>query len=262
MEKIFRFFKHLRVLATMTLRELIDEKIFLLFFPLIFLFLGIGFFLAMISLQEKELLFRETVSGLFSLFLSLLAIVVSATQCHARSEKIFLFSRGIARWEYFLGKLMGVILLLLVASGLFVINLLFIQLYWHDFSLKFLFLRSLAGSLLQASLLATMTFCIATTARSSLFTMVTMLFVYFIGHASLPLQELAEQVGPFPSWIEKGIKILWLPIPSWSLFQAHDDAVGSMMQELTMLSEMLKPFGFYVAIYTILGCWMFEREER
>ena len=115
-----RFFSPARVwaLAINTLTELIRQKVFyfLLFFAL--LLIGSSSFLLQFSFQDQFQMLKAFSLGAMSIFTSLLAILPTAGMLPKDIEDRTLYTilaKPVSRAEYLLGKLLGVVLLLLVA---------------------------------------------------------------------------------------------------------------------------------------------------
>lgn len=239
-----------------TFTELVRLKVF--YFLLIFALLLIGnsLFMARLSFQQEFQVLKDVSLGAMSIFTSLLAIVATAQLLPRDLEDRTIYTilaKPVPRYEYLIGKLTGVLLLLglsiLAMSALF-LALLFVR----EQMLMSETLRETAGlrpeqvqaavrSLeesafnanllpgiviiyLKAALLAALTLFISTFASSNIFTIVVMVFIYFIGHLQATAREywLQEHGG---GWLAKTfLALVALAFPDLQLFNLVDDIVA------------------------------------
>ncbi|MBA2435469.1 MAG: ABC transporter permease subunit [Chthoniobacterales bacterium] len=239
-----------------TFTELVRLKVF--YFLLIFALLLIGnsLFMARLSFQQEFQVLKDVSLGAMSIFTSLLAIVATAQLLPRDLEDRTIYTilaKPVPRYEYLIGKLAGVLLLLglsiLAMSALF-LALLFVR----EQMLMSETLRETAGlrpeqvqaairSLeesafnanllpgiviiyLKAALLAALTLFISTFASSNIFTIVVMVFIYFIGHLQATAREywLQEHGG---GWLAKTfLALVALAFPDLQLFNLVDDIVA------------------------------------
>ena len=233
-----------------TLTELVRLKVF--YFLLIFALLLIGnsLFMARLSFQQEFQVLKDVSLGAMSIFTSLLAIVATAQLLPRDLEDRTIYTilaKPVPRYEYLIGKLAGV-LLLLALSVLAMSALFFAVLFVREHMLANATMRETAGLrpeqiqeairslkasafnanlfpgiviiFLKASLLAALTLFISTFATSNIFTVVVMVFIYFIGHLQATAREywLQEHGG---GWLVKtsSRSSLWFfPICSSSIW--------------------------------------------
>ena len=102
-----------------TFTELVRQKVF--YFLLIFALIVIGnsAFLAKFSFQEEFQMLKDVALGAMSVFLCLLAILATAMLLPRDLEDRTIFtilSKPVPRYEYLLGKLFGVVILLTLST--------------------------------------------------------------------------------------------------------------------------------------------------
>lgn len=252
----------LPVLATMTLRELLHQKVIALFALLLSLFLAMGFFIISCSFEEKTLLFQEMAMGLFSLFLAILAMVASATLLVSNGEEVMILSRAIPRSLYFLGRLLGVLSMLLIITGCFGIIFFVCPCIWkmsfHSFQGKLFFIMLLAA-FIKACLLASMTLLVSMMSSSSLFTIVAMIACYMIGHVKQSAQALPRSLAPIHGLAHRVIESILYLVPDLSLFNASEQKITSMLEIWSYLHSMVQLGFFYMGMYLLMGCFLFQR---
>lgn len=254
-------FKRLQLLSAMTFRELLHQKVLSFFVILLILILGISGLTINFSFQKKALLFQEMTTDLFSLFLSLLAMIASATLLVSNGEEVMVLARKLPRYEYFLGKLLGIILMLLSLTSGFGIIFLILQHAWKINIEQDLFFIMLLGALMKASLMAAMTLLISTISSSSLFTMLVAIACYMIGNLKEVFYEVPRSLMPFHAWGCCVIKSILYLIADFSIFNVSDHKLTSTCQLDTYTYSMTQLALFYFGIYVVIGCLFFEKKE-
>ena len=205
-------FARVLAMAANTFTELTRQKVFYVLLIFALLLIGSSVFMARFSFQQEFQILKDVALGAMSIFTSLLAIVVTARLIPQDIEDRTVYTilaKPVPRFEYLLGKLFGVLALL--AVSLLVMSALFLLvLYGREQSLLHETARQMAtlpheqldeslhairtsafnpdifpGLVLiymKACLLAALTLFVSTFATSNIFTIVVMVFVYFIGH--------------------------------------------------------------------------------
>jgi hypothetical protein len=245
----------------MTFRELLHQKVLSLFVIFLILILGISEFVISYSFQKRALLFQEMTTDLFSLFLSLLAMIASATLLVSNGEEVMVLARKIPRYEYFLGKLLGMILMLLSLTVGFGIIFLIVQHAWKMNIQGDLFFVMLLGALIQASLITAMTLLISTISSSSVFTILVAITCYMIGHLKEGFYEAPKGLMQFHAWCYCVMKSILYLIADFSLFNVSDHKLTSVCQLHSYTYSMTQLAFFYFGIYVVIGCLVFEKKE-
>ena len=288
-----RPFSFLRIAAITgnTFTELVRLKVF--YFLLIFALLLIAnsLFMARLSFQQEFQVLKDVSLGAMSIFSSLLAIVATAQLIPRDLEDRTIYTilaKPVPRYEYLMGKLAGVLLLLalsiLAMSALF-LALLFVR--EHILVNETLrataglrpeqvqeALRSLKASAfnanlfpgiviiyLKAALLAALTLFISTFASSNIFTIVVMVFIYFIGHLQATAREywLQDHSG---GWLVKAfLALVALAFPDLQLFNLVDDIVAGTAIPMTLFTQTAVLGCVYTSIYLFLAWVAFQGKE-
>src|SRR5712664_4012047 len=130
--KRHRAFSFSRILAitSNTLTELTRLKVFYVLLVFGLLLIGSSIFMAQFSFQQEFQILKDISLGAISMFTSLLAIVATARMLPRDIEDRTVYTilaKPVPRFEYVLGKLFGVLLLLAISvavmSALFVVVL-------------------------------------------------------------------------------------------------------------------------------------------
>lgn len=286
------FFSPARVVAIgrNTFTELVRQKVF--YFMLLFALIMIGSssFLAKISFQGEFQMLKDVALGAMSVFLSLLAILATAMLLPRDLEDRTIFtilSKPVPRFEYLLGKLLGVIFMLtlstLLMGGLFLAVLLMReQVAILDTQ------RSLAGSpselaaaiaevkrsafswdllpgmailLVKSILLSSLTLLISTFATSGIFAILIAVSAYFIGHLQVTAREywLSGIGGHW--WTRLFTAFIALIFPDLQAFNLTDDIVAGVHLPMDIFWQTVALGGVYTAVYYSLACFLFQNRE-
>ncbi len=274
-----------------TFTELVRLKVF--YFLLIFALLLIGnsLFLAQLSFQQEFQVLKDVSLGAMSIFTSLLAIVATAQLLPRDLEDRTIYTilaKPVPRYEYLLGKLAGV-LLLLALSILAMSALFFLVLFVREQMLQHEVLRDTASlppvqveqalRTLQASafnadllpgiviiylksaLLASLTLFISTFATSNIFTIVVMVFAYFIGHLQATAREYWLQEHGAGWFAHTFLALVALAFPDLQLFNLVDDIVAGTAIPPTLFAQTAVLGCIYTSIYLFFAWVVFQGKE-
>ena len=284
-------FARIAAITGNTFTELVRLKVF--YFLLIFALLLIAnsFFMARLSFQQEFQVLKDVSLGGMSIFSSLLAIVATAQLLPRDLEDRTIYTilaKPVPRYEYLIGKLAGVLLLLalsiLAMSALFLAVLFVREQSLANETLRATTglqpeqvqqaLRSLRASAfnanlipgiviiyLKAALLAALTLLISTFASSNIFTIVVMVFIYFIGHFQATAREywLQEHAG---GWLAKVfLALVALAFPDLQLFSLVDDIVAGTAIPMRLFAQTAALGCVYTSIYLFFAWVAFQGKE-
>ena len=284
-------FRRLAAITTNTLTELTRLKVF--YFLLIFalLLIGSSLFMARVTFQQEFQILKDVSLGAMSIFTSLLAIVATARLIPQDVEDRTIYTilaKPVPRFEYVVGKVAGVLLLLAI-STLVMSMMFFAVLYFREQTLVNETLRQaqaappdqlndavrairasafninlfpgIAVIYLKACLLAALTLFVSTFATTNIFTVVVMVFIYFIGH----LQETARQYWLHEhaaTWTTRILlAVIALIFPDLQTFNLVDDIVAGAAIPLAIFGKTAVLGIFYTTIYTLLAAFVFYGKE-
>ena len=283
--------KRITAMAANTLTELTRQRVF--YFVLLFalLLIGSSVFMARFTFQQEFQILKDVSLGAMSIFSSLLAIVATARLIPQDIEDRTVYTilaKPVPRWEYLLGKLLGVIALL--AISVFVMSALFLAvLYLREQTVLNETTRQLSAApheqlddalnqirasgvkvdifgavaviFVKASLLAALTLFVSTFATTQIFTVVVMVFIYFIGHLQATAREywLEQQSA---GWIAKTfLALVALVFPDLQAFNLVDELIAGVAIPLALFVKTLVLGLFYVVIYTLAATFVFYGKE-
>jgi ABC-type Na+ efflux pump permease subunit len=277
-------------IARNTLTELTRQKVFYVLLLFALVLIGSSVFMARFSFQQEFQILKDVSLGAMSIFSSLLAIVATVRLISQDIEDRTIYTilaKPVPRFEYVLGKLLGVILLLAISIATMAV-LFTAVLYFREQSVLSATAREMSAPqeqlndalntvrvaglnsnvaagitviFLKACLLAALTLLVSTFATTNLFTVVVMAFVYFIGHLQATAREywLEQQSA---GWIGKiFLAIVALIFPDLQAFNVVDDVVAGVAIPLAMLSKIAGLGVFYFAIYALAAIFVFYGKE-
>src|SRR5438094_438791 len=291
--KRYRAFSPSRIYAitTNTVTELTRLKVFYVLLVFALVLIGSSIFMSQFSFQQEFQILKDVSLGAISLFTSLLAIVATARLLPQDIEDRTLYTilaKPVPRFEYVLGRITGVLLLLAI-STLVMGTAFALVLYLREQAVVHTTLRQMSGAppdqiadalrvvrssafninifpgiaiiYLKACLLAALTLFVSTFATSNIFTIVIMIFIYFIGHLQATAREywLHEHSSGLVSRIF--LAIVALLFPDLQAFNLVDDIVAGTAISLSVFAKTALLGVFYTTIYTLLATFVFYGKE-
>jgi hypothetical protein len=292
-ERRYRAFSFRRVnaITVNTLTELTRLKVFYFLLVFALLLIGSSVFMAQLTFQQEFQILKDVSLGAMSIFTSLLAIVATARLIPQDIEDRTVYTilaKPVPRFEYLLGKIAGVLLLL--AIGTVVMSaVFFLVLYAREQTLLQTIMRQMAAApreqveealravrasafnvdifpgiiiiYLKACLLAALTLFVSTFATTNIFTIVVMAFIYFIGHLQAIAREYWLQAHS-SGWITRVfLAVVALLFPDLQAFNLVDDIVAGTAISLGVFFKTAMLGVFYTTIYTLLAAFVFYGKE-
>ncbi len=273
-----------------TFTELVRQKVF--YFLLLFALLVIGnsAFVAKFSFQEEFQMLKDVALGAMSVFLCLLSILATAMLLPRDLEDRTIFtilSKPVPRYEYLMGKLLGVLILLTVST--LVMGFLFLSvLLLREQAVLAETQHSLAGSpqelaaaiaevkraafswdlipamailLVKGALLASLTLLISTFATSGIFAILMATSAYFIGHLQVTAREYWLSGVGVHWWTRLFTALIALLFPDLQAFNLTDDIVAGVALPLGVFWQTVALGGIYTMVYYAVACFLFENRE-
>lgn len=274
-----------------TLTELTRLKVFYAILIFALLLIGNSAFMARLTFQQESQVLKDTALGAISLLTSLLAVITTARLLPQDVEDRTVYTilaKPVSRFEYLLGKLSGVLLLLAISTAVMA-ALFFLVLFVREQTVLSETARQMASAppeqaaealhlvrasgfdanllpgvaviYLKACVLASLTLFVSTFATTNIFTIVTMMFVYFIGHLQGTAREYWLQTNG-GGWLTRTfLAIVALIFPDLQLFNLVDDLVAGTHIPAAVFERTLMLGCFYPVIYLLLACAVFYRKE-
>jgi len=288
--RAFSFFR-IRAITVNTLTELTRLKVFYVLLVFALLLIGSSMFVAQFTFQQEFQILKDVSLGAMSIFTSLLAIVATARLIPQDIEDRTVYTilaKPVPRFEYLLGKIAGVLLLLAISTAVMGGAFLLV-LYMREQAVLHATLRHMSGVpreqvddalrvirssalnidifpgiviiYLKACLLAALTLFVSTFATTNIFTIVVMAFIYFIGHLQATAREYwLQEHGS--GWITRVfLAIVALLFPDLQAFNLVDDIVAGNAISVALFLKTAVLGIFYTTIYTLLAAFVFYGKE-
>ena len=284
-------FARIFAITANTLTELTRQRVFYILLIFALLLIGSSIFMARLAFQQEFQILKDVSLGAMSVFTSLLAIVATARLIPQDIDDRTVYTilaKPVPRFEYVLGKLAGVLLLLaistLVMSAMFLVVLCAReQTMLHQTlsrmsgapreqvedalravrssALNIDLFPGITLSYLKACLIAALTLFVSTFATTNIFTIAVMVFVYFIGHLQAIAREYWLQEHS-AGWMARLFPMLVaLIFPDLQTFNLVDDIVASAVIPLGLFAKTAALGIFYTTIYASLAAFVFSGKE-
>ncbi len=291
----FKLFSLSRVMAIAmnTFTQLVRMKVF--YFLLIFSVLIIGANVLFLNFTfEQELKILQDVSfGAMTLFASIFSIVGTALLIPKDIEDRTLYSiltKPVPRFEYLVGKLLGI--LFLVAVSLLLMSILFFAVLFvrqHGIlaeeinqmrgqpsqeqisslredifaqGLRLELINGVVAVFLKAAVAAAIALVVSTFASSTLFTIIVSLVIYFIGHAQSMALDYYFPEGDMHGALQRFIAgIVAIIFPNLQIFNVVDGIVSGQSVPMSLMLRLTGLTGFYLFIYSFVSWVIFAKKE-
>jgi len=284
-------FGRITAIATNTLTELTRQRVFYVLLIFALGLIGSSVFMARFTFQQEFQILKDVSLGAMSIFSSLLAIIASARLISQDIEDRTIYTilaKPIPRFEYVLGKLAGVLLLLAISMAVMAV-LFAAVLYFREQAVLSETVREMSRApheqlndalnavrtaglntnvfagvaviFLKACLLAALTLLVSTFATTNIFTVAVMVFIYVIGHLQATAREywLQQQSA---GWIARGfLAVIALIFPDLQAFNLVDQIVAGVVIPLAIFTKTALLGIFYVVIYTLAAIFVFYGKE-
>ncbi len=233
-------------IAVNTFREGIRDRI--LYLPFFFALVAVVFsrVLAVLTVGDRVKIIKDVGLASISLFGMLIAVLIGTGLVYKEIDKktiTTLLAKPIERWQFLLGKFLGLVLTLFVLTAAMALVFLGVVLAHTSgvdgrlvLAVVFIFLE-----LVLITAVAMLFSCFSTPILSSVFT----LAFFIIGHFSWGLQTLIEKARPGPARV--ALRILYAVLPDLENFNYKADAVYG----LKILPQYYAVSALYGLTYTV-----------
>ena len=290
MKTVHKNFSLARVgaIAGNTLLELIRLKVFYFLLLFALLIIGSSAFMVNFSFQEQFQVLKDVSLGAMSIFTWLLAVLSTAMLLPKDIEDRTLYTflaKPVPRFEYLLGKLTGVLLLLLAATVL--MGTMFTgALYLREQmviaatikgvspdqlpeALRAIHAETFTPGLwagivaiyIKAALCATITLFVSTFATSWIFTILISVMIYFIGHLQSTARDYWLAMGDGSQLAKIFLFFVTLIFPDLQLFNLVDDIVAGNAIHLLMFWKTVGLGVSYIGVYLMASYFVFSNKE-
>jgi ABC-type Na+ efflux pump permease subunit len=278
-------------IAANTLTELTRQKVFYVLLIFALVLIGSSVFMTRFTFQQEFQILKDISLGAMSIFSSLLAVIASARLISQDIEDRTIYTilaKPVPRFEYVLGKLAGVLLLLAISIATMTV-LFAAVLYFREQAVLGETVREMNGApqeqlsaalntvrssclnvgvfagvaviFLKACLLAALTLLVSTFATTNIFTIAVMVFIYLIGHLQATAREYWLQQHS-AGWIARGfLALIALIFPDLQAFNLVDQIVAGVAIPLAIFTKTALLGILYIVIYTLAAIFVFYGKE-
>jgi len=281
-------FTRVTAIASNTLLELIRLKVFYFLLIFGFIVIGISFFTSKMTFQEQHQALKSASLGAMSIFTWLLAVLATAMLLPKDIEDRTLYTilaKPVPRFEYLLGKFVGVLLLLFIAlslmSMLFLVVLYFAEQGAIEQTIRTTPKADLADALNQvhrstfnsdllpgiiviyfkSALCAALTLLISTFASSSIFTVIVSVIAALIGHIQPIAREAYLSSGNAGPLAKAFFAFVALTMPDLRALDLADDVIAGNVIPMLLFLKTIGLGSTYIGVYFLVGYFMFAGKE-
>jgi ABC-type transport system involved in multi-copper enzyme maturation permease subunit len=239
--------KQIITIAVNTFRESIRDKVFysLLFFAI--LMLGFSMVLGNLTIGDPVKIIKDFGLGSISLFGTLIAIFVGISLVYKEIEKKTIYvilAKPVARWQFLVGKYLGLLLTLVIEVGVMTIGL-FALCYSHTGRIPWELVKAIVPICFELQLILAVALFFSTFATPFLSGVFTMA-VFIIGHLTGDLKILVARSEN--ANLKTISEILYYTMPNLENLNFKAQVVHGLAIPLQQLSLSL----LYAASYTVV----------
>ena len=250
----------IRAIFINTFREAIRDKILynLLIFAL--LIIGCSILLGTLTIGEQQKIIKDMGLASISIFGTLIAVFVGIGLVYKEIDRKTIYnilSKPVHRYQFLIGKYLGLILTLLV-NVLIMAGLFFLIIYCMDGFVQFSLVQAIFLIFLELMLITAVALLFSTFTTPTLSAIFT-LAIYIIGHLTGDLKVFgakAEQV-----WVRYASQAFYYVLPNLENFNIKGLVVYNLsLPDHFILLSFLYGF-FYICILLFFSVLIFERRN-
>ncbi len=255
------------VIAANTYREGIRKKTLIGFLIVALLVIGGSTFLTVLSPGEEVKMVKDVCLAALSMFGVLIAIFTAGSMVPSEVENKTIYtvlSKPLRRFDYIVGKFVGIQFILILNLGLMALLSLAI-LFTREHVLSTILIKSVFLTYLELMVLSAFTFAVSMVSSSAVLPIICGAFIYIIGHLVEYLKGLSNHaVAAGHAFLAGLIRLLYLVLPDLSNFnlrdqlihlQANDPRIGVIMWRLVAYALA------HVAVGILIAHLLFRRKE-
>lgn len=255
-----------------TLRETLRDRVLysILFFAAVMLL--VSNLMGEFSVFQKEQVVQDFVLGMVSFFGLAMALFVGIglIQKEITRKTIFnIFSKPIPRWQFFLGKYLGLLVVLLICLILLVLGV-FLVLWLNDVKPSPFLYQAYIGLYFEMVLVVAAGFLFASFSTPFLSAFFT-IGVYIIGHLTGNIIQHLDAIKKHgvalpgavevPEYLEKIVRVMYWLVPNLESLNLKGVVVYHQGVTAEYLVLAVAYTLCYSSIYVMIACWWLNRRD-
>ncbi len=247
-------------IAGNTLRESIRNKILYAILAFALFVIGLTYFIADLSVGEFTRIIADVGLACIHVFGVIMAVFIGITLISQEVERrtiYLILSKPVPRWEFVLGKVLGLCGTLAFVTTVMALVLFGIHALYGRVPEVGIFLAA-AGIYMELVLLiclASLFSTFTTPILSAIFT----LSMFLLGHLSKDLIFFGARAGS--ALVRQGAKILFYLLPNLELFNLKNEVVYGEARSCALLAYASAYLLFYCAAVLLLASLLFSRKD-
>lgn len=266
-------FGRIRALAGNTFLEAVRQKLFHTLLILAIALIGSANFFRQFDFGSSELKFISDFGlGAILFFGSILAIVVTAQLFFSEVENrtaLTILAKPLQRWEFIVGKFLGIMGVLLVFMALMVL-LLGAMLYWRESALmaqhpdafadgRIIHYGGLWGygllELIKLGILAALTLLVASFSNTNLYTVIVSFFLLLICQLQYIARDYWTSIEqPVVRWLVYGVSLI---CPNFQMFNVGEQLIFGVDETVRGVEPLSSGGAALLGVYGLLYIFLF-----
>ena len=250
----------IRVIAANTFREALRDKILYLFLGFAVALLASSKLFGILTVGDQAKIIKDVGLAGIQFFLMLIAVMMSVLLISREVDSrtvYYILAKPVRRWQFLLGKVVGLVAVVLVNLALMTsVLLLFVWLYGGGFDPKLIIATSFIG--LEMTLLVAFATLFSVLTRPILGSVFT-LAVFVVGHLSQDLWLLTRHL---PGSMGRSlVSVVYYLVPNLERFNFKTEVVHQLPIPPTALGYALIYGVAFTGLVLLLACLRFERKD-
>jgi ABC-type transport system involved in multi-copper enzyme maturation permease subunit len=252
--------RSIRVIAANTFREAVRDRVLYLFLGFATLLLASSKLFGMLTVGDQSKILKDMGLGGIQFFTMLIAVMMSVLLISREIDSrtvYFILAKPIRRWQFLLGKYVGLLATVLVNLALMTFMLLlFVWAYGGGFDPRLMLATGMIG--VEMALLVAFATLFAVLTRPILGSVFT-LAVFVVGHVSEDLWLLTRHL---PGSIGRGVvTVLYYLVPNLERFNFKTEVVHGLPIPVTAVLWAVLYGVLFTALVLFLACLRFGRRD-
>ncbi len=243
-----------------TFRETVRNKILYAILAFALLLIGLSYFVADLSLGDFARIIANAGLACIHIFGVIMAVFLGITLVSHEVERktvYIILSKPVRRWEFIVGKALGLCLTLALTTSVMAVTLFLVHAGYGGVPEPGILVASTGiwFELILITCLATFFSTFTTPVLSAIFT----LSLFLIGHISGDLLAFGGRAAsPVARWVSR---VLYFVLPNLEIFNWKNEVAYGGTRSLPLLAGTIGYFLSYCAAVLFAACLLFSRKD-